>query len=281
MPRPITRLVRFVPIIPLVMLIGLIGPAVACAVSASTQVGGSPPAEGTSGAGKPARAVGPDGAASPAGPAGAAGPSGPGNAPGAPAGPAACVAELASTSTSLFGGRVLIRLPKGVELIQQNPFFAQASAPQQATSCGAPVRFSSVGYFEWPAGANLMQVRDQLLELRGIALETVTWAEEGSRGRHYTGAYTVAAGANPATPTPPTRGWLVLRDAPNDKFAYFAMFETDEASWDGLRAVFQDAGRNLLVKPRAIQGPENVAPPTKTEEPPPDPPKKKKKAAAK
>jgi hypothetical protein len=265
--RPISRM------IPLVVLMGLIGPALACAGSASTQVGGAPPADGASGTGKPARAVDPDGTASPAG---AAAPSG--SAPGgAPAGPAPCVPELASTSTSLFGGRVLIRLPKGVELVQQNPFYAQASAAQQATSCGAPVRFSSVGYFEWPAGANLMQVRDQLLELRGIALETATWAEEGSRGRHFTGAYTVAASAA----TPATRGWLVLRDAPNDKFAYFAMFETDEASWDGLRAVFQDAGRNLLVKPRAIQGPESVAPPPKKEEPPPDPPKKKKKAAAK
>ena len=70
---------------------------------------------------------------------------------------------------------------------------------------------------------------------------------------------------------------LVLRDAPNDKFAYFAMFETDEASWAGVRAVFQDAGRHLLVKPRAIQGPEQVAAPPKKEEPPPDPPKKKSK----
>ena len=101
----------------------------------------------------------------------------------------------------------------------------------------------------------------------------MTRPEERSRGRHLTGAYTVAQ-------DPKTRGWLVLRDAPNDKFAYFAMFETDEASWDGLRTVFQDAGRNLLVKPRAIQGPETVAPPTKTEEPPPEPAKKKKRKAA-
>ncbi len=247
----------------------LIGPVLACSVSASTQTGSATPAEGASGRGKPAQA-GQD--------PGAAGASEPGN-PGAPApAPQACVPALAEASTSLFGGRVLIRLPKGVELVQQNPFYAQSSAAQQATSCGAPVRFASVGYFEWPAGANVTQVRDQLLELRGIALETVTWSEEGSRGRHFTGAYAVTA--DPKTQAPATRGWLVLRDAPNDKFAYFAMLETDEASWDGLRAVFQDAGRHLLVKPRAIQSSEQVAPPPTKEEPAPEPAKKKTKKAA-
>ena len=247
----------------------LIGPVLACSVSASTQTGSAPPAEGASGRGKPAQTG-----------AGAAGESEPGS-PGAPAttpAPQACVPALAEASTSLFGGRVLIRLPKGVELVQQNPFYAQASAEQQATSCGAPVRFTSVGYFEWPAGASLTQVRDQLLELRGIALETVTWSEEGSRGRHFTGAYAVPADAT--TQAPAMRGWLVLRDAPNDKFAYYAMLETDEASWDGLRAVFQDAGRHLLVKPRAIQSSEQIAPPPTKEEPPPEPAKKKKKQAA-
>jgi hypothetical protein len=252
----------------LVPLVMLIGPVLACAVSASTQAGGAPPTERASGAGKPAQSV----------PVSGAPESGPATAPGGAAGgsgsiAAACVPALAETSTSLFGGRVLIRLPKGVELVQQNPFYAQAAASQQATSCGGPVRFASVGFFEWPAGASLTQVRDQLLELRGIALETVTWAEEGSRARHFTGAYTVAGDST----APTTRGWLVLRDAPNDKFAYFAMFETDEASWAGVRAVFQDSGRHLLVKPRAIQGPEQVAAPPKKEEPPPDPPKKKSK----
>jgi len=258
------------PLAPLVIALVSLAPSVACAVSASTQAGAGSPTNGTSGggAGKPAQG-GPDGSADPsASPGGVAA-----GGAGLSAGPQACAPSLADTSTSLFGGRVLIRLPKGVELVQQNPFFAQASASQQATSCGAPVRFTGVGYFEWPANASLTQVRDQLLELRGLALETVTWSEEGSRGRHFTGSYTVSQ-------DPKTRGWLVLRDAPNDKFAYFAMFETDEPSWDGLRAVFQESGRNLLVKPRALQGPEQVAPPPKTEEPPPEPAKKKKKKAA-
>lgn len=255
----------------------LVAPALACAVSASTSTqAGAPPAEDGRGAGKPAQAV--NGAGSQTGDPG--GEASPGASSPAASAPKACEAALADASTSLFGGRVMIQLPKGVELVEQNPFYAHAAAPQQATSCGAQVRFASVGYFAWPAGANLNQVRDQLLELRGISLDSVTWSEEGSRGRHFTGAYSAAQ--DPKTQAPPLRGWLVLRDAPGDKFAYYAMFETDEAAWDGLRAVFQAAGRQLLVKPRAVQGPEQVVAPTKTEEPPPDPPKaKKKKAAAK
>ena len=263
-------------LVPLVIALVSLAPAVACAVSASTQSGSTAPggANDGGGAGKPAQAgPGAPGGDPSANPGGVAAGNG-----GLSAGPPACAAALAESSTSLFGGRVLIRLPKGVELVQQNPFYAQASGSPQATNCGAPVRYSAVGFFEWPAGPSLMQVRDQLLELRGIALEGVTWSEEGTRGRHYTGAYTVAQ--DPGTQAPPVRGWLVLRDAPNDKFGYFAMFETDEASWDGLRAVFQDAGRHLLVKPRAIQSADQVAPPPTKEEPPPEPAKKKKKKKA-
>lgn len=262
---------------PLALLSLLVTPALACAVSASTSTQAGTSAEPGSGPGKPARAVNPGGPQASGDPGGDASP---GAGPAASA-PKACEVALADSSSSLFGGRVLIRLPKGVELVEQNPFYAHAAAPQQTTSCGAPVRFASVGYFAWPAGASLQQVRDQLLELRGVGLDALTWAEEGSRGRHFTGAYSVAADAK--TQAPAVRGWLVLRDAPGDKFAYYAMFETDEAAWDGLRPAFQASGRELLVKPRAIQGPEQVAAPTKTEEPPPDPPKgkKKPKAAAK
>lgn len=180
--------------------------------------------------------------------------------------------------TSLFSGRVLMRLPKGIELVEQNGFYATMAASQQSTSCGAPVKFAAVGFFQQPAG-DLLKVRDTLLELRGIPAETVTWSEEGSRGRNYTGAYTTAQ--DPKTQAPPTRGWLVLREAPNDKYAYFALLETDESSWGGLRSLFQEAGRNLLVKPRALQAPEVIAPkPVEPEPKKPKKPKGKPKAAA-
>jgi hypothetical protein len=162
------------------------------------------------------------------------------------------VPALNDLYTSLFSGRVLMRLPKGVELVEQNGFYATMAASQQSTSCGAPIKYMAVGFFQQPA-ADLMKVRDQLLELRGISAATVTWSEEGTRGRNYTGAY--AAAQDPKTSAPPSRGWLVLREAANDKYAYFAVLETDENSWAGLSALFQEAGRHLLVKPRALQAP--------------------------
>jgi hypothetical protein len=163
---------------------------------------------------------------------------------------------LADTATSLFSGRIVIKLPKGVELVEQNPFLAVAAAPQSTTSCGGIVKYAAAGFFEFPAGADVTGVRNHLMQLRGIPEDALTWAEEGTRGRHYTAAYTAAADAK--TGAPETRGWLVLRDAPNDKYAYFAMFEADPAAFDGLRPVFQESGKNLFVKPRALQAPDMV-----------------------
>ncbi|MBL9100288.1 MAG: hypothetical protein JNL82_04975 [Myxococcales bacterium] len=170
--------------------------------------------------------------------------------------PAPCVPALADLSTSLFSGRVLIKLPKGVELVEQNPFLAVAAAPQSTTSCGGVIKYAAVGFFEWPAGTDITAVREHLMELRGIKAEQLTYSEEGTRGRHHTAAYTAAV--DPKTNAPETRGWLVLRDAPNDKYAYFALFEADPAAFDGLKAVFQESGKRLLVKPRALQAADQV-----------------------
>lgn len=232
----------------LALLLSSVATLAGCAVSASasSQSGSNAGAPaGASGEGRPAQHS--DGAA-------AADGAGAGTQPSAPA----CAPALNDLATSLFSGRVLIHLPKGLELVEQNGFYAVLAAPNQATSCGAPVRYAAVGFFQQPAAGTVTDVRDQLLELRGIPSETVTWSDEGTRGRHFTGAYTAAADAK--TGAPPTRGWMVLRDAPNDKYAYFALFETDEANWEAQKAVFIESGRRLLVKPRALQGPDVVAP---------------------
>lgn len=223
-----------------------------CKTSASysSQSGTTDP--GHAGQGKPAQHA-------PGDPAGAgsggAGSDGAGSGAG-PAAPAPCVPALADQSTSLFTGRMVIRLPKGIELIEQNPFIAVAAAPQSTTSCGGVVKYAAAGFFEYPGSANVTAIRDHLLELRGIPPDTVTWSEEGTRGRSYTGAY--SASVDPKTNAPATKGWLVLRDAPGDKYAYFAMFEADPAAFDGLRQVFQESGKRLLVKPRALQGLDSV-----------------------
>lgn len=262
----------------LVAAIGLaVLPGLACAVSASASRSTGQPGAGGEQYGSTGKPAQQSGTGTPAGaaPVAADGSANPGGAPTAPGAPA-CVPALNDLYTSLFSGRVLMRLPKGVELVEQNGFYATMAASQQSTSCGAPIKYMAVGFFQQPA-VDLLKVRDQLLELRGISAATVTWSDEGSRGRNYTGAYTAAQ--DPKTSAPPSRGWLVLREAPNDKYAYFAVLETDENSWAGLSAMFQEAGRHLLVKPRALQAPEVIAP--KPEEPKAKTPKAKAKAAAK
>lgn len=241
-------------------LVLLLSSGLACAVSASASSQSGSPANGANGAGT----HGGEGRPALAGDGGA-------GTGATPATPAPCVPALNDLATSLFNGRVLIHLPKGLELVEQNGFYAQLAAPNQATSCGGQVRYAAVGFFQQPANATITQVRDQLLELRGIPIETVTWSDEGTRERNFTGAY--AAAQDPKTGAPPTRGWMVLREAPGDKYAYFALFETDEASWAAQHAVFVESGKRLLVKPRALQGPESIKQP--------DPPKPEPKPAAK
>lgn len=206
-----------------------------CSGSASFSAGSKDPSSGTGSEGKPARTG--EGAASESAPEASE-----------PAAPAACEPALADQPTALFGTRVLVRMPKGVEIVEKNPFYAQAARPNQATSCGQPVSYAAVGFFEYPPGAQLNAVRDQLLELRGLPAASLTWEEEGAQGRTYTGAYAAPEDAG----GPALRGWLVLREA-NDKYAYFALLETDPGSWAALRPLFQSVGRNFLVKPRAAQ----------------------------
>lgn len=222
-------------------------PLAACAVSASVSAGSGNMSSATGPQGKPARRVasGGEGASE------AADGASEGGAGAAPAGPPPCQTALADTPTALFAGRIVVRMPKGVELAEQNPFYAQALAPDQPTSCGAPVAYAAVGFFEYP-NASTTAVRDQVLELRGIPRASVTWEDEGTRGRTYTGAY--SAPADEATGAPAVRGWFVLRDS-NDKYGYFALYESDPAHWDALKEVFVASGRSLLIKPRPQRSP--------------------------
>lgn len=208
----------------------------ACAVSASAGAGSAPGdmSQGAGSQGKPARVVEGSGAAE--------------GGAGAPSAPPPCEPALADVPTALFGTKILVRMPKGVELVEQNPFFAQAAAPDQATNCGPAVSYAAIGYFEYP-NATVTAVRDQVLELRGIEAAGLTWEDEGTRGRTYTGAY--SAPADEATGTPAVRGWFVLRDT-SDKYGYFALYEAEPAAWEALKGVFVASGRSLLIKQRRV-----------------------------
>lgn len=236
-----------------VVLLSVLACKTSASYSSSSGSGTTAPGSGDN-HGKPAQFPAGDGGAAPTGDGGA-------SAGGGSSAPAACVTAMNDSSTSLFSGRIVIRLPKGLEMVEQNSFFAVAAAPQTTTSCGGVIRYAAVGFFQYPGSTELLQVRDHLMSLRGISPENLTWTEEGTRGHNYTAVYAAPTDKNGA---PETRGWLVMRDAPGDKYLYFAMFESEPAAFDGLKAAFQESGRRLLVKPGAQQGGDIVeAPPDK------------------
>lgn len=231
----------------------VLGPAVGCAVSASVSTGSGNMSSGAGLEGKPARPVEATQPTAPSSNAAEGAPpaAGAGGAAAAAKAGGGCEPALAEASTALFGTRILVRLPKGVEVAEENPFYAQAVAPDQVTPCGQKVSYAALGFFEYPNAATTA-VRDQVLELRGIPRASVTWEDEGTRGRTYTGAY--SAPADEATGAPAVRGWFVLRDS-NDKYGYFALYESDPAHWDALKEVFVASGRSLLIKPRPQRSP--------------------------
>lgn len=242
-----------------------------CSVTASAggAAGSGTVSPGTGSTGKPAH-VEPGGAAD----GGAVGDAGGGATPGAGSGgpattlaaAAPCQPALADAPTALFGTRIVIRLPKGLELVERNPFYAQAATASQTASCGQPIHYAAVGFVEYPASSSVTAVRDQLLELRGLPAASLTWSDEGSRGRTYTGAY--AAPTDAQTGAPAVNGWFVLRES-NDKYGYFALYETDPTSWEALKSTFIASGRSFFVKPRAPAPAGTVAAPEPAKTPAP------------
>lgn len=223
-----------------------------CSVSArgGASAGSETVSPGTGSEGKPA-------AHATGGGAGGAGDASGGGAPTGGAGggasttlaaPPPCQPALADAATALFGTRVVIRLPKGLELVERNSFYAQAATASQTASCGQPLSYAAVGFVEFPGGSTVAAVRDQLMELRGLPAATLAWSDEGSRGRTYTGAYVAPADAQ--TGAPAVNGWFVLRET-NEKYVYFALFETDPGSWEALKSTFIASGRSFFIKPRA------------------------------
>lgn len=244
--------------------------ASACSASArsSGSAGASTVSPGTGSEGKPAaHAGGAEGGATPGPGADAAGggPAGPGAPATGAVASAPCVPALAEVATALFGTRIVIRLPRGLELAERNPFYAQASSASQVSSCGQPFRYAAVGFAEFPASATPTMFRDQLMELRGLPAASLTWSDEGWRGRTFTGAY--AAPADEKSGAPPVSGWLVIRES-GEKYVYFALFETDPgATWDALKPTFVASGMNFFVKPRPAGAPASTgvsAPPPAT-----------------
>jgi hypothetical protein len=157
-----------------------------------------------------------------------------------------CDAEVGGTPTALFANNVVVRLPKGMELVEENPFFARISTKDTVSTCDAVINFSAVGYFQADPARDPKKTRDETLAARGLPADQATWSDETVKGRDYTGAYELPADDKG---NPPIKGWMVLKE--KNGFTFWYLLETHPNAWNALKKTFQESGKKLLIVPQA------------------------------
>lgn len=153
-----------------------------------------------------------------------------------------CDAEVSDTPTALFANNVLLRLPKGMEMIEENPFFARISSGNTESVCSGIITFGAIGYFQADPKKPVKQTRDETLKQRGLDPAEITWSDETEKGRDYSGSYSVPADEKGS---PPIRGWFVLKEKAGTTFWY--ALETHPNAWNALGKTFQESGKRLLI----------------------------------
>lgn len=154
---------------------------------------------------------------------------------------ARCEPALDAEPTGFFGMRMILRLPMGLDLVEQNPFFARMATGGQATTCGARITFAGVGFLRSSAG--LGEVRKTVLRLRGLPPEAITGFEgEQNLGAQASATYVAAAGSNGE---PAAKGWILLRR--EREWVYWVIYETRPEDYAGLDMLFRSSTQSLLV----------------------------------
>lgn len=175
------------------------------------------------------------------GEAGAAGGEG-GDAPPAADAGKVCDAEV-SDPKSFFADNVLIRLPKGVELVEDSPIFARITSKNTVSVCDAIVSYAALGYFQSDTKKTMQTIRDETIAAaRGFQASEVTWADEVAKNRDLAVSYEVPEGPKGE---PPIKGWLVLKERQGVMF--WAAFETHPNAWNAMKKSFEESGKRLLV----------------------------------
>jgi hypothetical protein len=154
-----------------------------------------------------------------------------------------CDAEVSDTPKALFGDNVLIRLPKGVELVEQTPFFARITSSNTMSTCDAIVSFAAVGYFQADPAKTPLVTRDETLKsARGVEASDVTWSEETTKGRDYSAAYNIPEGPKGE---PAIAGWISFKEKAGNTF--WVAYETHPNAWNALKKSFQESTKRLLI----------------------------------
>lgn len=153
-----------------------------------------------------------------------------------------CDAEVAETPKSLFGDNVLIRPPKGVELIEQNEFFARITSSTTQSTCDAIVSFAAVGYFATDPSKSVTQIRDETLKARGLDPSEAKWADETTKNRDYSASYELPEGPKGE---PPIKGWIAFKEKAGNTF--YVAYETHPNAWNAVGKSFQESAKRLLI----------------------------------
>ena len=153
-----------------------------------------------------------------------------------------CDAEVAETPKALFGDNVLIRPPKGVELVEQNEFFARITSSTTQSTCDAIVSFAAVGYFATDPAKSVTQIRDETLKARGLDPADAKWADETTKNRDYSASYEYGEGAKGE---PPLKGWIAFKEKAGNTF--YVAYETHPNAWNAVGKSFQESARRMLI----------------------------------
>lgn len=153
-----------------------------------------------------------------------------------------CDAEVSDTPKALFSDNVLIRLPKGVDLVEQTPFFARITSSSTQSTCEAIVSFAAVGYFQTDPSKNPTQVRDETIKARGIDPSGITWGDETTKNRDYSASYEVGEGPKGE---PPIKGWLQFKEKAGNTF--WVAYETHPNAWNAIKKSFQESAKRMII----------------------------------
>jgi hypothetical protein len=154
-----------------------------------------------------------------------------------------CDAEVGDTPKAIFADNVILRLPKGMDLVEENPFFARIATKDTVSTCDGVISFGALGYFQADPAKNPKQTRDETIQAaRGVPPGDVTWSEESEKGRDYQGSYSIPEDAKG---NPPIKGWFVLKEKGGYTFWY--ALETHPNAWNALYKSFQESGNRLRI----------------------------------
>jgi len=147
---------------------------------------------------------------------------------------------------AIFANNVVLRLPKGMELVEENPFFARIATKETVSTCDAIISFGAIGYFQADPKKDPKQTRDETIKAaRGVDPSEVTWADETAKGRDYSASYSIPADDKG---NPPIKGWFVIKEKGGNTFWY--ALETHPNAWNALAKTFQESGKRLLIVPQ-------------------------------